>query len=166
MRSGARKVFFDVNISYRLCKMIAALEEGRHVVEHASTLPELQAGRNRFGNSTPDVEWIEILAADAPGWVALSGDIRIIDTPEERRALQDAGLLFFAFDDYFSKADFYGQAAQIVQIWPQIVQLIEAHRSGIFVVRTKKLAIDKIAEGQTTKGRKLPKPGTPGDGAG
>jgi len=138
MRDRPSSVFFDASISFRLCGMIDALEEHRRSIVHATNHPKLQAGANRLGNSTPDVAWIKILGDDDLDWVAISGDTKIVDTPHEREALKNSGITFFAFDRYFTNADRYGQALQLVQMWPRIIQATDACQLGIFIVRPKK----------------------------
>ena len=147
--------FFDANISFRLCRMIQALEEGMRTVVHATEHPGLQAGQNPWGNSTSDVAWIAILSADQANWVAISKDTRIIDTPHEREALEQADLTFLAFDGYFANADRYGQALQLVRMWPQIVQRADAGERGVFLVRPKQEEIRQILPGFNSKGRRM-----------
>jgi len=154
MRDRPWSVFFDVNISFRLCNMILAMEEGQYPVVHAKDHPQLRAGNNREGNSTPDVEWIKILSQDEADWVALSGDIHIIDTPQEREVLKNSGLTFFAFDDYFANTGKYGQALQLVEMWPEIIKTIKACDSGVFVVRMRNKKIEEVAEGSNSTRRR------------
>ena len=155
MRAPGWGVFFDANTSPRLCNMIRALEEGARQIVHSNDHPGLQSGRNPRGNSTPDVVWLEVLSKEDTDWVVVSQDIRIIDTPHEREALKNSNLTFFVLDDYFANASKYGQALQLVQMWPGIVQAVEACQSGVFLVRTRKQKIEQISEGYSSKRRRM-----------
>jgi hypothetical protein len=113
--------FFDAQISYQLCNMLAALEEGGldrfvHITKH----PAFAHNNNECGNSTPDDVWLRVLGNEAQRWIVLSGDSAILETPHERAALTRSGLTFFAFDARFQTVNIYEQALKLIKMWPQI----------------------------------------------
>ena len=65
---------FDANISWRLCDMLGALEQGEHRVLHIRKHSILMHNNNEFGNSTPDTEWLSVLGQERPIWTVISGD--------------------------------------------------------------------------------------------
>ena len=136
MTSPTWRAFFDANLSPRLGKMIQALEESLRRVVHIRDHPILKANNTPEGNSTPDIEWIELLGSEGD-WLVISGDTAIIDPPNEREVLKNSGLPFFAFDKYFANAGRYEQALQLLQMWPEIVRKVDAGETGIFLVRMK-----------------------------
>jgi hypothetical protein len=81
------RFFFDRNMPPQLARMVDALER-----EHAA---RSYYDDDRFGDTTSDVEWINVLAADDPPWIVISGDGRMLKNKTERSALKEARLTFF-----------------------------------------------------------------------
>jgi hypothetical protein len=65
--------FFDANISSRISKMLAALYAGEHIIIHITEHPDFLHNNNKYGNSTPDIEYIEKLSKDNKVWAVVSG---------------------------------------------------------------------------------------------
>jgi hypothetical protein len=77
---------------------------------------------DRFGDTTPDVEWIKVLAADAPPWIIISGDGRILKNKTELSALKEAKLTFFCLSRQWMHMKIYEQAWKFIKVWPDILE--------------------------------------------
>jgi hypothetical protein len=144
--------FFDANISWKICDMIAAFESGNHKVVHITKDIRFSRYNNKYGNSTPDTEYLEILGSDSVEWIVVSGDCNIVDTAHERAALLNSGLTFFALDEHWSKASAHEQAWKLVKIWNDIVRYASAGNHAIYRVNMgRKLGIEMVKSGMRVR---------------
>ncbi len=131
------KFFFDRNMSVYLARMIGILERD-HTVRHHDEDP-------RFTITTPDTEWISILATDRPTWVVISGDGRILRNKAERSALRDAKLTFFCMSKQWMNTPIYEYAWKFIKVWPDILEnakLMSSQQCVFEVTGGKSLKID------------------------
>jgi hypothetical protein len=148
--------FFDADMSWRLSNMISALEDGIHEVIHITQDQRFSHNNNKYGNNTPDIEWLNVLGKDSVEWTAISGDTNIIDTAHERAALVASGITFFAFDDHFSNSQAYDQAFKLIRMWPDIIRHSAISEPAIYLIRTgKRPGIEKIKGGMRARGGRL-----------
>jgi hypothetical protein len=124
------RFFFDRNMSKVLARLI-------DVFDRSNTIQALDDD-GRFAKNTPDVEWIRILAADgsedAPAWVIISFDGRILKSKAELSALREAKLTFFCLSNQWMSMKFEEQAWRLVKVWPDIVENAKSTRPQIFEV--------------------------------
>ena len=81
---------------------------------------DLASGVDKFAANTPDLEWLSALAAE-DGWIVVSIE-RFKKSTTEREMLRRQGLTVFVLDPQWSKP-YWGQAAQLLLWWPQIVHV-------------------------------------------
>ena len=106
------RFFFDNCLAPPYARAVRALSApDRHEVVHLG---------EKFARDTPDVEWINRLAAEGD-WIIVSGDLRITRNPHEREAWLESGLLAFFFARGWMNVDFWAQAARLVHWWPKLV---------------------------------------------
>jgi hypothetical protein len=127
--------FFDVNMSWRIAKMLAAYEEGLHQVVHITQHEDFKHNNTLIGgNTTPDEEFLEKLPQSKLDWKIISGDKRIITTPHQRVTLYKSGLTFFCLDRSWGKAGTPEQAWKIVKLWDEIVRLARQPGQSIYEI--------------------------------
>lgn len=91
----------------------------------------------RFVQQTSDVEWIGTLARDGePAWIVISGDGRILKNRAERKALDEAGLLFFCLGKHWPSMAIHEFAWRFIKIWPGIVELSRTGKHRIYEVQS------------------------------
>ena len=114
------RFFFDNNLSKRLARAIGELSatEGVDVVHLTEKFPD----------DTPDVDWIDTLAAEED-WVVISQE-RLIKNPLEKEALRRSGLTAFILVKGWSKYQHWDKAAQMVRWWPRIMEMAELVEGG------------------------------------
>lgn len=125
------KFFFDVSISSRLVRALVLLaEHQKYTITHLN---------EKFGPETADVVWLGELGRERD-WIVVSADPRISRSRAERAAWAEARLTAFFFDDSYSNASFWNQAATLMSAWPDIVQRAkdEPRGSGFLVGRNGK----------------------------
>ena len=108
------RFFFDRNMPPQLARMVEVLER-----EHAA---RSYYDDERFGDTTADVTWIKVLAADDPPWIIVSGDGRILKNKTELSALKEAKLTFFCLSRQWMHMKIYEQAWKFIKVWPDIVE--------------------------------------------
>jgi len=119
--------FFDNTLAPRLARALDELVGPESRVVHLT---------EDFSADTPDIAWIEKLAANG-NWTIISGDLRISRNPHERRAWQSAGLTTFFLKGWPQKS-FWIQASRLVQWWPDIEQQARRVKAGAaFIVPFK-----------------------------
>lgn len=85
------RFFFDRNMSPLLARMVDVLGRDHTALSYYND--------DRFTPTTPDVEWIRVIAADDPSWVIVSGDGRILRNKTELSALREAKPTFFCLSN-------------------------------------------------------------------
>jgi hypothetical protein len=100
------RFFFDRNMPPQLARMVDALER-----EHTA---RSYYDDDRFTDTTPDVEWIKVLAAVDPPWVIISGDGRILKNKAEFSALKEARLTFFCLSRQWMHMKIYERAWKFI----------------------------------------------------
>ena len=118
------RFFLDRNLSPHLATALAALciPESIHVEHH----------NIRFGPTTPDVDWINKLAAES-GWGVITQD-RLIKNPPERQALKSTGLLVFILAKQWTHVAHLDKSAALVRWMPAIIVVATRVSSGTFMV--------------------------------
>ncbi len=120
------RFFFDRNMSPHLARMVDALER-----EHSA---RSYYDDDRFTDTTPDVEWIRVLAADDPPWIIISGDGRILKNRAELAALKEAGLTFFCLSRTWLHMSLHEQAWKFIKAWPEVVENAQGTSPRIFEI--------------------------------
>ena len=121
------RFFFDRNMSKLLARMVDVFDRNHSVVAHDDD--------DRFSPNTPDVEWIKILADDAPSWIIISGDGRILKNRTELSALKEAKLTFFCLSNQWMHMNIYReQAWKFIKVWPTIVENAQGTSPRIFEI--------------------------------
>ncbi|WP_406698853.1 hypothetical protein V5E97_08205 [Singulisphaera sp. Ch08] len=109
------RFFFDRNMSALLARMVDVFDRQHSVLSYYDD--------GRFTPTTPDVEWIKVLAADDPTWVVVSGDGRILKNKTELSALKEAKLTFFCLSNQWMHMNFQKeQAWKFIKVWPDVVE--------------------------------------------
>lgn len=103
--------FFDRQIAIQIARMLDAYE-CEHTIVHLDE-------DNRFTPVTPDIEWIEAIAADEPTPILVTADINIKRKAVERQALQDSGLTVVFLKPGFHQLAFHVQAVKLLTICPR-----------------------------------------------
>lgn len=106
------RFFFDNNLPLRLARAVHELSFGEDV--------EVIHLRDKFPANTPDLVWIDALAAEGD-WVVISQD-RLIKNPLEKEALRTSGLIAFILVKGWSKYKYWEKAVQMVRWWPRIIE--------------------------------------------
>jgi hypothetical protein len=120
------RFFFDRNMPLRIARMVNAYEVD-HTVQHHDE-------DRRFSITTPDKEWIAAIAADAPSWVVISGDGRILRNKAERAALDAAKLTFFWMTKPWSNMPIHQYAWKFIRVWPEILENALHGKAKLFEV--------------------------------
>jgi hypothetical protein len=108
--------FFDRCVAVHLARMLDAYDRD-------NTIAHLD-GDNRFSPTTPDIDWIQTIAADQPKPVLITADQRMRRDPVERHALAHSGLTIVFLRAGFHKLTFHDQAVKLLTMWPKIVELV------------------------------------------
>ncbi|WP_337174973.1 hypothetical protein [Paludisphaera sp.] len=121
------RFFFDRNMAAILARMVDVMDRDHTVVSYYDD--------GRFSPTTPDVEWIQTLAADDSPWIVVSGDGRILKNKAELAALREAKLTFFCLSSQWMHMNLYReQAWKFVKVWPDIVENAKGTSQRIFEV--------------------------------
>ncbi len=105
------KLFFDNNLAPQLAHGFQAFVKGEHAVVHL---------RDKFAANTPDIEWMGRLATE-PGWVVISGDIRIGRNPHEVRAWRNAGHTLFFLKPGWTQINFWEQVQKLAHCFQELL---------------------------------------------
>lgn len=108
------RFFVDRNMPPELARIVDALEREHNARSYYDD--------DRFGNTTADVEWITVLAADGPPWIILSGDGRILKNKTDLSALKEAKLTFLCPSRQWMHMELYEQAWKFIKVRPQVVE--------------------------------------------
>jgi len=114
------RFFFDNNLSPKLARSLNVLVAPEHTVTHLKEL---------FAANTPDEVWMGQLASQ-PGWVIVSGDLRIRRNPHEIRAWQAAGHTTFFLKKGWLDLQTWDQAWKFVKVFPEMVATAERAQKG------------------------------------
>ena len=76
--------------------------------------------KGRFAPNTPDIDWIEELAAEK-GWAIISGDAFRKRNGVERKVIRQSGLSVFVLQSSWANFPYWEKTAQLVRWWPRIV---------------------------------------------
>ena len=109
------RFFFDRNMPPQLARMMVDALKREHTARS-------YYDDDRFSETTPDVEWITVLAADDPPWIILSGDGRILKNKTEKSALKEANLTFFCLSRQWMHMKIYEHAWKFIKVWPENVE--------------------------------------------
>lgn len=121
------RFFFDRNMSRMLARMVDILDRDHSAQSYFDD--------DRFTPTTPDVEWINVLAADDPPWIIVSGDGRILKNKTEMSALKEAELTFFCLSNQWMHMNVYKeQAWKFIKVWPHIVENAKGTSQRIFEI--------------------------------
>jgi len=120
------RFFFDRNMPPQLARMVDVLEREHAVRSYYDD--------DRFDDTTPDVEWIKVLADDDPAWIIVSGDGRILKNKTELSALKEARLTFFCLSRQWMHMKIYEQAWKFIKVWPEIVENAKGSTPRIYEI--------------------------------
>lgn len=76
--------------------------------------------KERFDANTPDVDWINALAAEK-NWTILSGDAFRKGNGIERKVLRQSGLSVFVLQKSWSNYTYWEKTALLLLWWPRMV---------------------------------------------
>ncbi len=131
------RFFLDRCCPLRVAHMLACLEP-RLMIRHFSDDP-------RFEPKTSDVDWITTIGTDSPPWTVLSFDHHILKRSNEKAALTNANLTFFAFSSLWSKMNIYEQTWKFFKVWPDLLKQSETAAPTLFEVNAgSSLKIEKL----------------------
>ena len=107
------RFFLDNCLSplYALSLNVLSERDG-HKVVHLSEM---------FDRSATDPTWIRALSKDGD-WVIVSGDTRILKTPELKAEWLNSGLTAFFLGPGWMNAKYWTQVAMLVRWWPSILE--------------------------------------------
>lgn len=114
------KFLLDNCLSPRFAEALDALCRPKHAVEHL---------RSKFSQETPDEAWIEALAVEGH-WVIVSGDPRIVKSPQSREVWRRSGLTAFFLKKGWMHHGLWEQCWRLVRWWPAIMQQSELVKPG------------------------------------
>lgn len=77
--------------------------------------------RTRFPADTPDIDWVNELAAER-GWTIISGDAFRKQNGIERKVLRKSGLSVFVLQSSWSSHPYWDKTSQLIKWWPRIVE--------------------------------------------
>lgn len=127
------KFFFDNNLSTKLAKSLHVLVEPEHQVVHL---------KDRFAANTPDEIWMAALAGE-PGWIIVSGDLRIRKNPHEIHAWEAAGHTTFFLRAGWINLPLWTQTWTFVKCFPEIAATASRAKKGTFFMVSTMGKIDK-----------------------
>lgn len=106
------KFFLDNHLPLRLARALHALsEEEGYSVTHL---------REKFNEDISDEEYIRQLGREGD-WVIVSGDLRILSNPHERKAWQESGMTIFFLERAWMHIGLWNMAWKMVKWWPEII---------------------------------------------
>ena len=114
------RFFFDNNLAPRLAHGFKAFVAGEHEIIHL---------RDRFPANTPDVEWMQKLAAE-PGWIIISADGRIGKNLHEIKAWKTAGHTIFFLKSGWTNIEFWQQVQKLAKCFPELMSTASRARPG------------------------------------
>ena len=85
--------------------------------------------REKFGPSTPDVEWINVLANER-NWVIISQDRFAKKDGLEKEAIKKSGLMVFCLKKAWSGQKYWDKAYHLVKWFPLIAAQAQAITGG------------------------------------
>ena len=113
--------FLDNCLSPRYAKSLDILSERDGKIKVVHLL-------DKFERDATDQLWMRTLAKESD-WVIVSGDTRIIKSPELKAEWLKSGLTAFFLEHRWMNEPYWGQVAHLVRVWPDILQqarLVEA----------------------------------------
>jgi hypothetical protein len=120
------KVFFDNCTSPVFAGCLDALVRPYgHSARHVRFMDDMG-----FRHDTPDLAWIQGLAADGPDWIVVTGDQRIRKNMAERTAWIRAQLKGFALASAYQKTPVNQCASTILWRWPEMESFISLAAPG------------------------------------
>jgi PIN like domain len=84
--------------------------------------------RDLFPPNTPDLDWLNELAAEK-GWTIISLDAFRKSAGAERKVIRESGISVFVLQPSWAAYPYWDKTAQLVRWWPRIVEqanLVEA----------------------------------------
>lgn len=120
------RFFFDNNLAPRLAHGFREFVAGEHEVVHL---------RDRFSADTSDVEWMKSLASE-PGWVVISGDVRIGKNPHEIAAWKATGHTIFFLKSGWTNIPFWEQVRKLAKCFQELAETAQAAKPGASFVVT------------------------------
>ena len=107
------RFFLDNCLSPRYAKSLDILSErDGHSVIHL---------KDRFERAATDPEWIRGLKTEND-WVIVSGDTRIIKTPELKAEWLSSGLTAFFLSTGWMNIGYWPQVSLLIRWWPSILE--------------------------------------------
>lgn len=107
------RFFLDNCLSPRYAQSLNALSErDGHNVLHLE---------DKFPRNSPDVAWLRALGEEGD-WIIVSGDTRILKTPELRREWAKTRLTAFFLGRGWMNIPYWPQAILLVRWWPSVLE--------------------------------------------
>jgi hypothetical protein len=127
------RFFLDNCLSPRYAKSLDALsEKDGHKVFHL---------QDKFPRDAKDRDWIRTLGRESD-WIIVSGDTRILTTPELKNEWAQSRLTAFFLASQWMNAPYWQQIASLVKWWPAIIdqsRLVERGSGFEVPFRTSRL---------------------------
>ena len=114
--------FIDRNVPIALARMLGHYDLTHTVVYHDDL----------FERTTPDTEWLQIIAERDPVPVVVSGDGRILRNPAELQVLRGLPITFFLFVGAWLNLKWPEFAWKAIKIWPEVVAAASPRRPSVF----------------------------------
>jgi hypothetical protein len=129
------RFFIDNCLPHRVATALQALEAGGpNEVKHL---------RDLYKPDTPDVEWMEKLAADGR-WTIVTRD-QMYKVVKEKEAIHKAGNVIFFLSKGWAHLELWEQASKLFHWWPRLAEDAgRARRGDCFLVPPKGNKLDRL----------------------
>lgn len=129
--------YFDRNIGLRLARMIDAYDAANSVIHQDDDI--------RFTPTTDDISLIELLSADDPLPIWVTGDLGQKRRPLEREALRQSELTVIFLRAGWFQLPFHTQAVKLLTLWPKMVlEASRAREPTAFEISPTSMKVDRL----------------------
>jgi hypothetical protein len=115
------KLLVDNNLSYTIAHCLQPIFPDHKIVSL----------REKFAESTKDVDWIDTLDAEG-GWAAVTTERRLKTRPHERLALERSKIVFFFLTGAWLKYSVPETAWRLIRLVPLMHTQSSVTESGLF----------------------------------
>jgi PIN like domain len=127
---GMYRVFEALSAERKMRKLIGATGRGRQggytIVRSKDYNPSPDDDDYIQGSDAP---WITKFSADK-GEVIISGNVRMMEVPQEVIAIQNAGIISFYFESGWNRWNFFRKSSLLLWHWELVVKTFQAASSG------------------------------------
>ncbi|MBX9738211.1 MAG: hypothetical protein K2X32_14925 [Phycisphaerales bacterium] len=127
--------FIDRNVPEKLARMLGHYDRAHTIVYHDDL----------FERTTPDTQWLTMIARRDPVPVVVSGDGRILRNPAELQVLRGLPITFFLFAEGWLHLKWREHAWKAVKIWPEVVSAANPPYPTVFRVPVTANKVEFVA---------------------